>query len=239
VPSERITAGEVFFPAEEVKHLVSVLRRKPGDVVWAVDGKGGAFEVSLSVVTRREVRGKILRSEANPGEPGLSVTLAAGLIKGGRFDWLVEKAVELGASRIIPFLSLGSVAGKPAAGKTERWRKLALAAMKQCGRSVWPEVSAAVPLEEVVLSRADYGLAIAAHAGPDCVPLADAVRSTGSPVQNALLVVGPEGGFFPAEIGAFRQAGFAIASLGPRRLRAETAAMALLAQVFLLTGEGG
>jgi 16S rRNA (uracil1498-N3)-methyltransferase len=110
--------------------------------------------------------------------------------------------------------------------------------MKQSGRCVWPEVSETVPLETVIRSAPNFELRIAAHAGPDCVTLRDAVRVVQSPVRRGVLVTGPEGGFFPGEIEALRRAGFAIVSLGPRRLRAETAALAMLAQTLVLTGEG-
>ncbi len=102
VPPENIEGDEVRFPPEEVRHLVTVLRKKTGDVVWAVDGRGSGHEVRLSLVTRKEVRGRILKTEVHVGEPSAFVTLAAGLLKGERFDWLVEKSVELGASRIAP-----------------------------------------------------------------------------------------------------------------------------------------
>jgi 16S rRNA (uracil1498-N3)-methyltransferase len=238
VPPEGIAGDEVRFPPEEAKHIAVVLRHRVGDVVRAADGAGMAFEVTLVSVGRREVRGRILRSERGAGEPVSAVTLAAGVLKGDRFDWLVEKAVELGVSRIVPFLSQGSAVGSPSAAKTERWRKIALAAMKQSGRCVWPEVSETVPLEAVIRSTPNHELRVAAHAGPDCVTLRDAVRVVPSPVRRGVLVTGPEGGFFPGEIEALRRAGFAIVSLGPRRLRAETAALALLAQTLLLTGEG-
>jgi 16S rRNA (uracil1498-N3)-methyltransferase len=236
VPPGGITGDEVRFPPEEAKHIAVVLRHRSGDVVWAADGAGTAHEVSLVSVERREVRGRILRSEPGAGEPSVSVVLAAGALKGERFDWLVEKATELGASRIVPFLSEGTSVGRPSSGKTDRWRKIALAAMKQCGRCVRPDVSDAVSLDEVVRSGADFDLAVAAHGGPDCVTVGEAVRAAVSPVRRALLVTGPEGGFFPGEIEAFRRSGFFIVTLGPRRLRSETAALALLAQVFMLVG---
>lgn len=236
-PPGGIAGDEVRFPPDESKHIAVVLRHRVGDTVWAADGAGTAHEVTLVSVGRREVKGRVLRSERGAGEPATAVTLAAGVLKGDRFDWLVEKAVELGVSRVAPFLSQGSAVGSPSAAKTERWRKIALAAMKQSGRCLRPEIEEAVQLETVVRRAANHELRVAAHAGPDCVSLRDAVRVVPSPVRRSFLVTGPEGGFFPGEIEALRRAGFAIVSLGPRRLRAETAALALLAQTFALTGE--
>jgi 16S rRNA (uracil1498-N3)-methyltransferase len=238
-PPENFSGDEVRFPPDEAKHIAIVLRHRSGDVVWAVDGAGTAHEVSLVAVGRREVLGRILRSEKGAVEPSVSVVLAAGALKGERFDWLVEKATELGAVRIVPFLSQGASVGAPSAGKTERWRKIALAAMKQSGRCVWPQVSETKNLDEVIRSGTAEGfdLRLAAHGGPDCVTVEEAVRGVAAPVRRALLVTGPEGGFFPGEVEALRRSGFGIVTLGPRRLRSETAALALLARVLTRTDE--
>jgi 16S rRNA (uracil1498-N3)-methyltransferase len=228
VPPERIVGEEVHFPLEEVRHLATVLRRRAGDVVWAVDGKGRAYETSLVLVTRREVRGRILRMVRGLGEPETSVTLAAGVLKGERFDWLVEKAVELGASRIAPFTGGGSAARSAGPARAERWRKVALAAMKQCGRSALPEILPVAGLDRALEASAGAGLKLAAHPGSGSLSLSEAVRSLPGPAGEAALAVGPEGGFTDQDLDALRRAGFVFTDLGTRRLRSETAALVLL-----------
>jgi 16S rRNA (uracil1498-N3)-methyltransferase len=235
VPPGRIVGDEVFFPPEEVRHLVFVLRKRKGDIVWAVDGKGGAHEVELVLLTRKEAKGRILRSECNVGESRVAVTLAAGVLKGERFDWLVEKAVELGVRSIVPFLSEGTTV-KPNAPRVRRWNNIALAAMKQCGRSMLPVVDEIRSLDAVLKKSSGSGLRIVANPGEGSVPAVSVFSSLTQPPSSAFLVVGPEGGFSQRETGQLNQNGFVQVSLGGRRLRAETAGVALLSCLMAWTG---
>jgi 16S rRNA (uracil1498-N3)-methyltransferase len=231
VPPERIIRDEVDFPPEEVRHLVFVLRKKKGDRVWAVDGLGGAYEVELILVSKKEAKGRILRTERNVGESRMDVTLAAGVLKGERFDWLVEKATELGVRTLVPFLSRGT-AVRPNPQRIRRWRHIALAAMKQSGRSVLPEIKDFHQLEGVVRISAGFDFRIMAHPGPGSTDLSDVFKKlTGLP-KSVLLLVGPEGGFVSDEVCLLEGSGFVRVSLGPRRLRAETAGVVLTAQVM-------
>ncbi len=235
VPPERIQGNEVTFPPDEARHLAFVLRKKTGDKVWAVDGKGGAHEVELVLLTRKEAKGQILRSERNVGESRLDVTLAAGVLKGERFDWLVEKSVELGVRSIVPFLSEGTVV-HPNAPRVRRWRNLAIAAMKQSGRSVLPGVDEIRNLEYVMKEAASHDLRIAAHPGAGSVSLPDAFGKIAASAARTILLVGPEGGFALNEIELMRKNDFVFVSLGPRRLRAETAGVVLLSYLMEWTG---
>jgi 16S rRNA (uracil1498-N3)-methyltransferase len=236
VPPERIQGIEVTFPPEEARHLVFVLRKKTGDKVWAVDGKGGAHEVELVLLTRKEAKGRILRSEQNAGESRIDVTLAAGVLKGERFDWLVEKSVELGVRSIVPFLSEGTIV-KPNAPRVRRWRNLAIAAMKQSGRSVLPDVDEIRNLEYVMREASCLDLRIAAHPGPGSVSLPEAFGKLTAPAAKTILLMGPEGGFVRNEIELLRKNNFIFVSLGPRRLRAETAGLSLVSGFMMLAGE--
>jgi 16S rRNA (uracil1498-N3)-methyltransferase len=224
VPPEQIVRDEVIFPAEEVWHLVSVLRKKKGDRVWAVDGRGAAYEVELVQVSKKEVRGRMLRMEQNVGESTTTVTLAAGVLKGEHFDWLVEKAVELGVRSIVPFLSEGAVV-RPNAQRVRHWRNLSLAAMKQSGRSVLPEVNDVRTMEEVLAEASAYDIRIAAHPGPGSMTLTEAFRKLSNPPKQALLLVGPEGGFVLNEVRLLEKNGF---------IR-----VTLVLQFMMLAGEAG
>jgi 16S rRNA (uracil1498-N3)-methyltransferase len=236
VPPGRIVGDEVSFPPEEVRHLVFVLRKRKGDKVWAVDGKGGAHEVELVLLTRKEAKGRILRSESNVGESRIAVTLAAGVLKGERFDWLVEKAVELGVHSIVPFLSEGTTVN-PNAPRVRRWNNIALAAMKQCGRSMLPAVDEIRNLDHVVKNSSGHGLRLAALAGRDSVPMPEVFGSLPQPPTSALLVVGPEGGFAQRELDQLKEHRFVFVSLGLRRLRAETACVSLLSRFMMFAEE--
>jgi 16S rRNA (uracil1498-N3)-methyltransferase len=235
-PPESISGSEIRFPAEEVRHLVFVLRKKKGDRVWAVDGLGGAYEIELVRVSKKEAVGKILRTERNIGESPIAVTLAAGVLKGERFDWLVEKATELGVRRIVPFISEGSVA-RPNARRVQRWRNIALAAMKQSGRSVLPEITNVLTFKEVIGLSRQYEIRIAAHPCPESVVMKEMCDKSPQPVKSVLLLVGPEGGFVQKEIDLLKDRSFNFVSLGPRRLRAETAGVVLISQFMMMAEE--
>jgi 16S rRNA (uracil1498-N3)-methyltransferase len=232
VPPDRIVRDEVAFPSEEVRHLVFVLRKKKGDRVWAVDGLGNAYEVELVRISKKEAIGRILRTENNVGESPTDVTLAAGVLKGERFDWLVEKATELGVRSIVPFLSEGTVV-RPNSQRIRRWRNIALAAMKQSGRSMLPEIKDFHQLEGVIRISAGFDLRIMAHPGPGSAALSEILGKLPDPPKSVLLLVGPEGGFVPNEVRLLEENGFVPVSLGPRRLRSETAGVVLVAQVMV------
>jgi 16S rRNA (uracil1498-N3)-methyltransferase len=236
VPPGRIHGDEVTFPPEEVRHLVFVLRKRKGDRVWAVDGKGNAHEVELVHLGRKEAKGRILRSERNLGEPKIDVTLAVGVLKGERFDWLVEKAVEIGVRRIVPFLSEGTTV-KTNAPRIRRWKNIAIAAMKQSGRSLLPDVDEFRNLDYVLKDSSAYEHRLAAHAGDGSTPMKEALRDLPHPFKSALLLVGPEGGFVQREVELLRRNNFLPVSLGPRRLRAETAGIVLLAEFMTAAGD--
>ncbi|HHS13426.1 MAG TPA: 16S rRNA (uracil(1498)-N(3))-methyltransferase [bacterium] len=226
-PPECFRNDEVTIPAEESRHL-RALRKKRGDEIWVIDGKGGAFRVRL-LDTGQETMGKVMESRRLLGEPRARVTLAPALIRGERFDWLIEKAVELGVSRLLPVITQRT---ERAAGpqKWRRWQRIALAAMKQSGRSVLPEIMDPRPFERVILMGADCTLRLIAHDAGDTGWSA----KTGSrnPAYRALAMVGPEGGFSEEEIAMAVEHGFRPVSLGPRRLRAETAALVIITRIL-------
>jgi 16S rRNA (uracil1498-N3)-methyltransferase len=231
LPPGSVSGSRVSFPPDEVRHIASVLRKRPGDVVWAVDGLGAAHEVSLTRVSVREVSGEIIGTRRGLGEGPASVTLAAAVLKGDRFDWLVEKSVELGVSRIAPFVSAASTVRLSGAARIDRWRHKALAAMKQCGRSVQPEILPVTGLEGLLGLAGLPEARFVAHSGPGSMPAGKAAAewSRSSAGGAVLLAVGPEGGFLDAETERLTASGFVCVTLGSRRLRSETAAVSMLA----------
>ena len=154
VKPDMVFGNELIFSEDEAHHLSRVIRKKKGDVVWAVDGEGTAYEVEILYIEKNQVRARILRTRRRIGEPVAEVTLAQGILKGEKFDWLVEKAVEIGVRKIIPLISEYSIA---VAGpqKIARWKRIALSAMKQSGRSILPEISLAQPLKRVLAMGSD------------------------------------------------------------------------------------
>lgn len=164
-------------------------------------------------------------------EPSAYVTLFAAVLKGDRQDWLIQKAVELGVSRIQPLLCARGVVKGSAPDRTERWQRIAREAAEQCERGIVPQVADPVPLE-----RATWGGAMALicteRQGQPLLAVLQALQAHPG-IRRLAVFVGPEGGWTPEEVSALLARGALAVSLGPRVLRAETAALAALAGLML------
>jgi 16S rRNA (uracil1498-N3)-methyltransferase len=203
----------------EAKHA-RVRRVRRGEEVIVLDGLGWSALAEVDCVTQRSVLVRIVAARSpRHSESPLDLTLAVALLKSDRFDWLVEKATELGVTRIRPLTSRYSL-GRPAAGRRERWRQIALAAAKQCGRTVPPDVHPPAAFEAVLRELAGTKVLFAEASAPTGLPTEQAATGRIS------ILIGPEGGFTPEELKEAESAGCHLASLGPRILRAETAAIA-------------
>lgn len=213
----------ITFKNEEAKHL-HVLRKKPGDKVWAVDGEGSSYDVEIVSVNKSTVTARIWQSRRMLNEPTVQITLALGLIKGDRFDWLVEKATELGVNHIIPLVTEKTVV-KPSAAKTNRWKRIALSAMKQSGRACLPEISEGKTFRQILTYSAGFKECYIAEKTEDSISFSSIVERKRNTSQKILMLIGPEGGFTETEIDEAREYGFEIVHFGDRRLRAETAGL--------------
>lgn len=236
VPPDRIKGDTTTIEGEEYNHLVHVMRKKVGDTIRVVDGKGTAYDVTISGVKKRAAVGTITAKHSSHNEPAYGVTVAVGVLKNpAKFDFLVEKLTELGVREIIPITTSRTI---PLRAKTDRWQKLALAAMKQCGRSFMPIVHELQPLTSVLSSAPSYQLPIICHnSGAAAQHLSSLIlvrrnELASSGERGVLLLVGPEGGFSDEEFDQCVQSRFLPVSLGPRRLRTETAAICA-ASLFL------
>ena len=236
VDPKNVRHGEIELSEEETHHLSRVLRKKKGDVIWSVDGRGTAYEAEILYITKTSTRAKILRTRRRVGESIADVTLAQGILKGEKFDWLVEKATELGVRKFIPFTShySSTVAGPQ---KLTRWKRVASAAMKQSKRSILPEINPVKTLEQVLGMGAGCHHRLLAYAGPESTPLNIKKRPGPVVTPKAILVVGPEGGFTEDEIRCALDHSFELITLGPRRLRSETAGIVLSALLLYQLGE--
>jgi 16S rRNA (uracil1498-N3)-methyltransferase len=236
-----IQDGQVRFEGAEAHHLARVRRLRPGDVVEATDGAGAQYRVRLDALGPREARGTVLGPAPGRPESPLAVTLAAALLRGERMAWLVQKATELGVARIWPMVTARAVARPPAGARDQppaRWVRVAREATKQCGRGVAPVVEPVASLAAVLARAAEHDAAWLFWEGAGAAPLV-APAGGARPPERVLLVVGPEGGFTPAEVEEARAAGVPATALGPRVLRAESAALAALAVVQFLFGDLG
>lgn len=227
-PPSAFRSSRVVLPEDEARHLHTVLRGAEGDEMEVVDGEGGWYRVRIDHLSPDQVVGTIVERRENVGEPEIDVTVALGLLKKrSRFETFAEKAVELGVRRIVP---LQTERTERTSIRKDRLRNVMVAAMKQCRRSRLSALAAPQsPADLLTASEAEVRLVC--HAGDDAVPIRQALAEM-SPFQSALVLVGPEGGFTPSEVEEAVTVGCTPVSLGPRRLRAETAGIAALHAVL-------
>jgi 16S rRNA (uracil1498-N3)-methyltransferase len=204
-------------PPDETNHVHNVLRGKNGDLIEVVDGEGRLFAARL----RSGGGASVVEELEAPGETRLEISLYQGVPKGGRMDLVVEKATEVGATRIVPLLAERGVVS-PREGKIGRWRRVAEAAARQALRLSVPEVAEPVRFEDAASEVGEAGVLL--HKAPDLQPVEAVV---GAPVS---LFVGPEGGWSEGELLLAEEAGLTFGGLGPYRLRSETAGIIAVAR---------
>lgn len=211
---------------QESAHCVKVLRLDSGSDVHLTDGRGNLFFGRIADAHPKHCTVEILRREENFGRLPYSLTVAVAPTKNSeRIEWFVEKATEIGISRIIPVQCEHS---ERRTLNTERLERVAVSAMKQSVKAFLPLISPLTPLRDVI-SMPFGGSRFIAHCRPDAerVPFAAAVEKGG----NILILIGPEGDFSPEEITFARENGFKETTLGAQRLRTETAALFAVAAV--------
>ena len=220
--AEPIEGSSATLSGNEAHHLLHVMRARPGDEVIVFDGHGGEFAAEISNCGRSEVELTVGPRLDVERELPYRVTLAVALPKGDRQRWLVEKAVELGVSTLIPLQCDHSQRNQ--SEPTAKLLRYVIEASKQCGRNRLMDVAAPSVFSELLKTHADVRLL--AH--PDGDPLGDTQLND----QCSLLIaIGPEGGFSAEEVSNATDAAWQIVGLGKRILRVETAALALLARL--------
>lgn len=217
----------------ERHHIINVHRKRVGDVLYAVDGQGTVYECTIAEILSNKVRASIHKKYRGLNEPTFKLTLAVGLTKRTAYEWVIEKGTELGVSSFVPVITQRSLM-QERGHKIERWRRIALAAMKQCGRSRIPDIKSPTPFQ-VVLHTSDSDLKWLAHesANTNWGSLSQKVDNASS----GTLLIGPEGGFTDEEVREAKVSGFSAFGMGPRRLRTETAAMIGAALILNKMGE--
>ena len=246
--------SSVALPPDESRHLTRVLRLRRGARVRVFDGRGQEHE---AVVERDDPRRVVVRLEAAAppaAEPRVRVSLAVTVLKGRKLDGVIRDATALGAAAIVPLLSDRSrtASAAPPGGRVqERWRGVAVAAAKQCGRTLVPEIRAPVPWRDYVCEPAEDTLRLlllepvaapapadAGAAEPPAVRVASPDLLGGAPPpKRAIIAVGPEGGWTPEEADAAREHGFRPLTLGNRTLRADLAPVVALAVLRFVWGD--
>jgi 16S rRNA (uracil1498-N3)-methyltransferase len=238
VSPEALTGGLASFSPAQARQITSVLRLRVGDMLSVFDGAGREWTARLTVAASREAHALLLEERPRAAAPRLRITLAQVVPRGAAMDLIVAKATELGVSRIAPLEAEHSVRREAAAGREARWRRIAAEAAEQCGRRCVPELDATRALGSFLRARPAEQPLWVCDAAAGAVPLTRMCGMEPAPPALAVLV-GGEGGLSQDEVALATAHGGRLVWLGPRLLRAETAALAALAVLQACLGDWG
>ena len=230
VSPDAFSEGTVCLSGEDAHHISYSLRMAVGDEITVADGEGQVYLCRITAMDGTSVCAALLAPVAEQGESPVEIHLFQAYPKADKLEFIIQKAVELGASAITPFESERCIK-RPRADKVahilERQQKIAAEAAKQCGRATLPTVATPISFAEMLKAAAAYPLVLFCHPDSDTVSLRQVIAEHPT-LSRVALVVGSEGGFSPEEVRRAKEAGFVLTSLGERVLRCETAPLYLL-----------
>ncbi|WP_299756847.1 16S rRNA (uracil(1498)-N(3))-methyltransferase [uncultured Chloroflexus sp.] len=233
-------AGRVrLFDPDLAHQLANVLRLGRGDRVVLLDGEGWQYTVALETVDRRgTVSGAIESREVAGGEPRLALTIYLPIIRAERFEWALQKGVELGAAAFVPILCTRSIDAPPDERRLVRWRRIIREAAEQSRRGRLPHLAATLTFAEACTQSTPASPALLLWEGDNATPLAAALHTLRRDASPATLGIfsGPEGGLTDDERSYAERHGIMRVSLGPRTLRAETAPIVATAIIMYELG---
>jgi len=226
-PPDSFSENGVLLSEDESRHALKVLRVEEGERITVIDGVGGTFLVEVGPVTRKRVSGLIIERTENEGESGSPMHIALSILnQPARWETFLEKAVELGCSRITPLISQRTQSPRL---KMRRMHSIVISALKQSGRSRMPQLDEPTKLDDLL--EVGEGMRIICHeSSPDAKRL-DQILGEQAPGASTTALIGPEGGFSEGEVARANEQGWTTVWLGPRRLRAETAAITVAATI--------
>ena len=236
VRPDQVGGGEAVITGSDVNHIGNVLRMKPGEKVLLSAGGDWEYLCEIREITREEVRLDVIEGEQSVKELPAEITLYQGLPKSDKMELIIQKAVELGAYRIVPVATRNAVVKldeKKAAQKVSRWNSIAMAAAKQSKRSMVPEVSGVMSFREALLEASDYAGKLFPYENAEGIRATREAVAAVRPGTDIAVFIGPEGGFDPSEVQAAEAAGFIPVTLGKRILRTETAGLCILSALML------
>lgn len=228
-----IPDNDILLDGEQARHIAKSLRMKVGDMLTVTDGNGNDFGCQIDNITKDTVHLKICYRQASQSEPDCRVTIFQGVPKGTKLEDIIQKSVELGVYRIVPTLTKRCVSRpdeKGANKKNLRYQKIALEAAQQSGRGIVPEISTQLTLKQAIAND-DSDLKIVFYEGGG-----EALKNIiDKNAQSVSIYIGPEGGFDADEVQMLVKSGAVKATLGKRILRTQTAPVAALTAIMLLT----
>lgn len=237
-PPDTINGSIIRLSRDETHHLTRVLRLKPGSEVFCFDGRGNEYRCSFLAVEENRARLDVSEALSDEVDSPTHITLAHGLAKGEKFDFIVQKATELGVSGIVPLVTDRAdvkLSDEKSEKRLERWRRISLEALKQCGRRTLVEIEPPITLRDFVnAARTEDAALVFSERGGRSV--ADAVARL---INKSAVVamVGPEGGWSDEELDLFDERRAIAVTLGPRTLRTETAALVAVTLIQHMLGD--
>ena len=225
--------NEILLDGEKARHIAKSLRMRVGDMLTVNDSNGSDFGCRIKEITKDSVLLEVCYKQAVESEPDCAVTIYQGNPKGSKLEDIIQKCVELGAVKIVPVLTKRCVSrpdDKSAKKKTERYNKIALEAAQQSGRGIVPEVCDMVSLKEAIKADESEVKIVFYEGGGE--PLRAIVNENAKSVS---IYIGPEGGFEKEEVELLVSGGAVSATLGKRILRTQTAPVAALSAIMLIT----
>lgn len=229
IPPENISHSEIIISGEEFHHLKNVLRKKIGDTIFVTGGKGHSYKIRITNIARSQIDAEIIDKISVKRGSGINLTLAFVPLKGLRNDLIFEKGTELGVIRFFPFISHYSIIPTLSQSKLSRFKKITISAMLQSQQYYSPEIVFYKDLNSLLKNFNNFDLVLVADKdGKSDIPCG---------AKSILYIVGPEGGFADSEIEMFKNNRVRLLSLGPNRLRSETAAIIGIAKILSAYGE--
>ncbi|SET26660.1 16S rRNA (uracil1498-N3)-methyltransferase [[Clostridium] aminophilum] len=236
VEPDQIEEERITILGEDVNHIGNVLRMKPGEkVLISAEGEMDRL-CGIEEIRRDEVICRILEVRKENNELPARIHLYQGLPKSDKMELIIQKAVELGAYRIVPVLTKNTVVkldAKKAESKVKRWNAIALAAAKQSKRSVIPEVAPVISFGQALEEVKGFDLKLIPYENADGMAKTRELLGKAAPGQDIAVFIGPEGGFDPGEIEKAQDAGTEPVTLGKRILRTETAGLCILSALMM------
>lgn len=225
--------SEINLPQEVAHQARDVLRLTTGDTLHLLDGAGGEYPAAIVAIDRKRVTVRLGSRAEGRADPAVRVVLCQGMLKAAKFEWVLQKCTELGVAAFMPLLTERAVAAAEEAGesKRRRWSRIVAEALEQCGGTRLPEISSPRPLMHALADLLPGGISLIPWEESSALPLRAALQQSiarsGDPnhISEVRIFIGPEGGFSADEIALAERAGAIPVTLGPRILRAETAAI--------------
>lgn len=233
----RANEGRFFIDAEDRHHIIKVMRMEIGEKIICVDPDGNSAICKIAEITDERVVADVVQWKMEISELPISITIASGLPKGDKLEWIIQKGTELGAHQFLPFSAARSVVKwdeKKAVKKIERWQKIAKEAAEQSHRNFVPQVASPINFKALLENSKDFHYKLAAFEDESRSGETSTFSATLQKMQKGdslLIVFGPEGGLSDGEVTAFKEHGFDLCGLGPRILRTETAPLYALAAI--------